>query len=1027
MPYISPLLGSINLTPTGKSGEQFQSEISAYISLGSKLFVVSSGGGGSLQVTDASVPALPVLLERKSYGGFDSTSVAAYKDLVAVALVPSTYETNPTKGVVRFYRMGSNGTLNALQDVEVGFQPDGIAFSDNGLQLVIANEGQPSKNYGIDPIGSVGIIDITNPTKIPSFSYTDLSFADIPLPADVRITGPAETTQAQDMEPEYVTILGSKAYVTSQENNAVVVVDLVTRTILEVRALGSVDFSRLAVDLSDQDGAAKASVFLPKLGQAFTGLRMPDGIAAFSVKGENFFIVANEGDAREYTGYEDVGRNAAAPNGRLNTIKDPAPSGPNTTTAIGSRSLTIFNANTGALVWDSGTSLQTIAFAAGTYADNRSDDKGVEVESVITTRINGLTYAIASLERGTKTTIVVFDVSKPAQSSYVSHLVIDGSISPEGLVVIPAKESPTGKAQLIVSNEVSNTLDFVDLQALIDSPGVGSAGFFESTMLKDVAGGPALRVSSLITNGEFTKGLTPGSDVYAPPGIFDGLGAYDNFNGTYTVLANSEIGPVSRTDPSLGLNGVPYLVDGVALKGARISKFIIDKDVDDDARNGYQSAVIAGGIAYSKIIDANGDRVTDAAQINGGLNRYCSGSFEEAKKFGSGRGFTDAMYLTGEETTNGLTYALDTKTDTLYALAGLGKAGWETAIQVDTGSRNTVGLLVLDDNTAPIYLWVGSKSNASGADFLQRNGLAKEQGNLYTWVPTANSIGTSAGTVGVPDSADLLALSLGTSASGRWALVGSGTQVAGWSEETLRTNANGLGALQLSRLEDANVNPLNGKQVVFATTGNSAFGGADTFGNLITLDLSRAFNSQGLIGSTNATNLKVIYDGDRQIAAWDAANGITKNGVIDTDERAAFGATIIRNPDGLTWSKDGFIYVQEDRSVDKGFFQAQEASIFKVSPTAKDRVTGQAASERWLQIDRNAVPTVYGQSDSAPTDFGNWESSGIIDVSAIYGKAAGSMFLSDVQAHSVSNGNLGGSGYLVEGGQLNMIWNPALF
>ncbi len=1017
MAYVSPLLGSISLAPAGTSGEQFQSEISAYVSIGGKLFVLSSGGGDTLQVTDASVPSLPVLLERKGYGGYISTSVAAYKNLVAVALVPSSYDTNPSKGVVRFYRMGSNGALTALQDVEVGYLPDGIAFSGNGRQLVIANEGQPSSNYGLDPIGSIGIIDITNPTKTPSFSYTDLSFAGVSLPTGVRVSGPTGTSQAKDIEPEYVSILGGKAYVTLQENNAVAVVDLVTRRILEVRALGSVNFRKQAVDLSDRDGASNASVFLPKLGQAFEGLRMPDGIAAFSVRGENFFITANEGDAREYGSYVDVTRNAASPNGRLNTIKNPAPSGPNTTTAIGSRSLSIFNANTGALVWDSGTSLQTIAVAAGVYADSRSDDKGVEVESVITTKLNGRTYAIAALERSSKTTVVVFDVTTPAKSSYVSHLVIDGSVSPEGLQVIPAKDSPTGRAQLMISNEVSNTLDMVDLKGLIESPGVGSAGFFQPTMLKDVAGGPALQVSSLITNGEFTNSLNRGEEVYAPTGIFDGLGAYDNRNGTYTVLANSELGNTA---------GAPYLVDGVALTGARISKFIIDKDVDNDASNGYQSAVISGGIAYSKIVDANGNRVTDAAQINGGLSRFCSGSFEEANRFGTGRGFANAIYLTGEETTNGLTYALDTKTDTMYALAGLGRAGWETAIQVDTGSRNTVGLLVLDDNTAPIYLWVGSKSKLNGADFLQRNGLAKEQGNLYTWVPTANSIGTSAGAAGVPDSADLNALALGTAASGRWALIGSGTQVAGWDQATLRANANALGALQLSRLEDASINPLNGKQVVFATTGNSAFGGADTFGNLITLDLSRAFNGLGLISSSNATSLKVIYDGDRQIAAWDAANG-NNNGVIDAAERGAFGATIIRNPDNLTWSKDGFIYVQEDRSVDKGFFQAQEASVFKVNASAADPVTGQAVSERWLQIDRTAVPTVYGQSDPLPSDFGNWESSGIIDVSAFYGEAAGSMFLSDVQAHSLSNGNLGGNGYLVEGGQLNLIQNPALF
>ena len=1017
MPPVSPLLGSINLTPTGSSGEQFQSEISAYVSIAGKLFVLSSGGGETLQVTDATNVAAPVLKTRVSYGNYVSTSVAAYKDLVAVALVPVDYDTNPSKGVVRFFRMGTDGTLTLLQDVTVGYLPDGIAFSEDGRQLVIANEGQPSSNYGIDPNGSVGIIDIRNPSSSPSFSYTDLNFAGVALPSGIRISGPTGTTQAQDMEPEFVSISGGKAYVTLQENNGVAVVDLRSRRIVEVQALGSVDFSKQAVDLSDKDGTAGATAFLPKLGQQFLGLRMPDGISAFKVKGRTYYITANEGDAREYGSYVDVTRNAAAPNGRLNTIVNPAPAGPNTNTAIGSRSLSIFDAKTRALVWDSGTSLQTIAFAAGTYADNRSDDKGVEPESVITTKVGKRTYAIAALERGTKTTIVVFNVSKPDQTSYVSHLVIDGSVSPEGLQVIPAKDSPTGRDLLTVSNEVSNTLDLVDLRALIDSPGTGSAGFFEPTMLKDVAGGDSLQVSSLLTNGEFTNGLNRGDSVYTAPGIFDGLGAYDNGDGTYTVLANSELGAAV---------GVPYLVDGVALTGARISKFIIEKDIDNVASNGYQSAVIAGGIAYTSIIDANGDRVTSADQLNGGFNRFCSGSFEEANKFGNRRGFVDAIYLTGEEADEGLFYALDTETDTMYALAGLGRGGWETAIQVDTGSRDTVGVILMDDNTAPIYLWVGEKSTSRRADFLERNGLAADQGNLYTWVPTGGSIGTGAGTAGVPDSADLNALGLGTAAAGRWVLVGSGTQVAAMTEAQLRTAATNLGALQLSRLEDANINPDNGQQLVFATTGNGEFGGADTFGNLITLDLSDAFNRRGLISSSNGTDLTVIYDGDRQIAAWDAAFGITKNGIIDADEQAAFGATIIRNPDGTTWSEDGFIYAQEDRSVVPGYFAQQEASVWKVDASATDSVTGQALSERWLQIDRTAVPTPYGQTDPRTTDYGNWESSGIIDVSAIYGEAAGSMFLADVQAHSLTNGNIGCNGYLVQGGQLNLIQNTDL-
>ena len=376
-----------------------------------------------------------------------------------------------------------------------------------------------------------------------------------------------------------------------------------------------------------------------------------------------------------------------------------------------------------------------------------------------------------------------------------------------------------------------------------------------------------------------------------------------------------------------------------------------------------------------------------------GFSRFCSSTYVAAQSFGPGRGFVDGIYLTGEVSSEGLMWALDAAQGDLWAMPGLGRAGWENATGVDTGSAATVAVLLMDDSTAPIYLWVGTKSESAGATFLERNGLAAEQGNLYTWVPVGVSIGTEAGETGVPDSADLLDLPLGSPAAGSWVLVGTGTEVAAWTEDELRNAANAQGALQLSRLEDVHVNPENGQQAVFATTGNRDFGEADLFGKLITMDFDRAFGGDGLIAPSGSTSLTVIYDGDRAKEAWQAGNG-----PIDTDaERAAFGATIIRSPDNLTWSADGFVYVQEDRSVAAACFAQQEASIWKVNPDATDPITGQAASERWAQIDRTAVPSEYGQTDPrAPggpsPDPGNWESSGIIvDVSAIDAAAPGTL------------------------------------
>ncbi|MBD2424080.1 choice-of-anchor I family protein [Cyanobium sp. FACHB-13342] len=999
----APLLGSLNLTPTGTSGEQFQTEISAAVTIGGTLFVFSSGGGSTLQVTDATTASAPVLLERVSYGGdYLSTSVASYGNLLAVALSPADYDTNGGLGLVRFYRVGVDGTLTQIADVAVGYLPDGIAFNETGTKLVIANEGQPAAGYTLDRPGSIGIIDITGRAGQERFSYTDLGFAGITLPEGLRLSGPAGTTQANDIEPEYVSILGNYAYVTLQENNAVAKVNLATKTIETIFSLGTVDYSTQLVDLTDKDGG-----FKPLLGQAYEGLRMPDGIAAYSVNGKDYFITANEGDGREYGTYTDEARGSGNAN-RVKRLTDDANVGTDLTTTFGSRSITIFDADTGALLWDSGNTLQTIAFAAGVYDDGRSDDKGVEPEGVVVAKVDGRSYAIVSLERGTSSMLAVFDVSDPSSGQFVTSTVIAGSVSPEGLKVVEARQSPTGRAQLLVSNEISNTLNVFDLEALIAAPPVAGAGTFASTMLMDVAGGPELKVTSLITNGEFTNGLNPGDSVYAPTGIFDGQGAYENGDGSYTLLVNSELGAD---------RGYGYLLPGVegGLTGARVSSLVIDKDVDDDASNGYQSAVIAGGLAYDSIyLDGSATAIDQAADLGAGFKRFCAANLVEANSFGADTGFADRIYLVGEEEFSGdggSFFALDVNGRAIHEVVGFGKGTWESATIINTGSTDTVAVLLFDDAKAPLYMWVGTKSAAADASFLERNGLAASQGTLYTFVTTALlENGVSIG----PDSSDLFAFTqangINVAINGSWVdLASLDPNYASLGAPALRQLAVNAGALQLSRIEDGEVNPLNSQQAVFVSTGTADFNKGDLYGNVYTLDFSDAFGSDGLVAASGESVLKVVYDGDL----------------------LADPTTGIRNPDNMTISADGYVYLQEDRAngggtnISAGNFGTQEASIWQL---AIDPITGDSIDDptRWAQIDRTAVPTVYGQTDPNPADYGNWESSGIIDVSAIYGEAAGSLFLADVEAHNLTNGNIGSSGYLVQGGQLTLIQNPDL-
>ena len=74
--------------------------------------------------------------------------------------------------------------------------------------------------------------------------------------------------------------------------------------------------------------------------------------------------------------------------------------------------------------------------------------------------------AFISLERASG--VMVYDVTDPLAPEFVQYLppCIDGNlcdIAPEGMVFIAPEQSPTGRAMLVVCNEVSGTLTAYDL------------------------------------------------------------------------------------------------------------------------------------------------------------------------------------------------------------------------------------------------------------------------------------------------------------------------------------------------------------------------------------------------------------------------------------------------------------------------------------------------------------------------------------------------------------------------------------
>jgi hypothetical protein len=142
----------------------------------------------------------------------------------------------------------------------------------------------------------------------------------------------------------------------------------------------------------------------------------------------------------------------------------------------------------------------------------------------------------------------------------------------------------------------------------------------------------------------------------------------------------------------------------------------------------------------------------------------------------------------------------------------------------------------------------------------------------------------------------------------------------------------------------------------------------------------------GRIRNDNITaEITILYDGD------------------DSDKRD-FG---IRSPDNLVWADNGYVYIQEDRSIGGfGADSGQETSIWQLDPQTYEVM-------RIAQVDRSAIPA--GQTDFAPADLGNWESSGVIDVTEEF-DAEGTLLFFNVQAHSLNGGAIAAEG-LVQGGQ----------
>ncbi|MEJ7626028.1 MAG: choice-of-anchor I family protein [Ferruginibacter sp.] len=476
-------------------------EIVAHDPASQRLFIANSIAA-KIDIVNFSNPAAATLISSIPVSTYGNINSIAVKNGIVAAAIENTIPESP--GKVVFFDI--NGVF--LSQVTVGAMPDMITFTNDGSKVLTANEGQPKSDYTVDPEGSVSIIDISGGVQtITQAAVSTAGFsAFIGQEASLRTAGVrlfgVGANVAQDMEPEYITFSedGLTAYVTCQENNAIAVINISSSTVTEIRPLGTKNYNLPvnAFDANDQSGTVEIANWPVK------GLYMPDAIASYTVAGQTYYVTANEGDAREYSALTEIVRlNAAtyildptvfaypdalkANIGRLNvTTASGDTDGDGDFDEIhtfGARSISIWNATTGALVWDSGEQLELIiskhpvfgaifnASNSNNTLKNRSDDKGPEPEGVTIATILGKTFAFVALERIGG--CIVYDITDPLNPIYVDYKntrtigAYGGDNGSEGIIFISAANSPTGNPIVVLANEVSSTLTFYNVDAVV--------------------------------------------------------------------------------------------------------------------------------------------------------------------------------------------------------------------------------------------------------------------------------------------------------------------------------------------------------------------------------------------------------------------------------------------------------------------------------------------------------------------------------------------------------------------------------
>jgi len=407
---------------------------------------VTNSAAGTITILDLSDPAAPepaAVFDLGLKSGEGVTSVAFHPEddyfIVAIEVDGEAENSCNTDGIpnsrIEIRDASSGAVLTCLAS---GSEPDAVVINRQGRYAVVSNEGESftynaATNKFDSPDGSVTIVDLRNGPDRAKAKQVELPDAtgtigmvtgadgrflerEVDLNGDGAIDEdtellliPLADNSPKFLEPELAAFSkdGETAFVVLQENNGVAVIDVCAGKFLRYYGLGITEH--------EADTHEDGDVLFD---DTLVALREPDGIAV--TPDGLYFVTADEGDTDPKASKTPVGLPTA-----------------------GGRTVSVFDAQTGALLGDTGNQID---FAAayevdgipfpGVYPDGRSDSKGSEPENLVTFRYSGVQYAAVGLERADAVALV--SLADPENPAVVNVAAVNpgtelGSQAPEGI------------------------------------------------------------------------------------------------------------------------------------------------------------------------------------------------------------------------------------------------------------------------------------------------------------------------------------------------------------------------------------------------------------------------------------------------------------------------------------------------------------------------------------------------------------------------------------------------------------------